>query len=203
MNLSKTHQRAVGAVLMLLMVLTRSHHAATAVHLPDASWTVFFLAAVYLRSLWPFPVFALAAWLIDLAAVDLGGVSGFCMTPAYVALIPAYGALWLAGLWYARVHRDRLSTLWPLAGIFLLGVGVCDLFSSGGFYLFSGYFHHQSWGEYIARTREYLPSFLASASLYLGAAALIHVFARAFVRTEGEKSAGQGVKGRYAALARR
>lgn len=192
MNLNKTHQRAVGVALLLLMVLTRSHHAATAVHLPDASWAVFFLAAACLRALWPFPVFALAAWLTDLVAVDLGGVSDFCMTPAYLALIPAYGALWLAGLWYTRVHRDRLSTLAPLFGIFLLGVLVCDVISSGAFYLFSGYFQSPGWTGYLVRTAEYLPSFVAVSLLYLALAAGVYAFARICVPSRGAQSSMEG-----------
>lgn len=185
MNSSKSHQRAVGAVFLVLMILTRSHHAATALHLPDASWAVFYLAPIWLRALWPFPVFFLAAWLTDLVVVDLGGVSGFCMTPAYFALLPAYGTLWLGGLWYARVHRDRPSSLLPFFGIALAVVAVCDLFSSGGFYLFSGYFASPTWAGYLARTGTYLPAFLLSTMLYLSLAACVYAFARIQVRNGG------------------
>lgn len=180
MNLSKTHQWMAGAVLMLLMLLTRSSHAGTTVDLPDASWAVFFVAAFYLRSAALFPLFMLAAWLIDLSAVELGGVSDFCLTPAYLTLVPAYGALWLSGSWYAGVHRERLSTILPLAGAFVVGTALCELLSSGGFYLFSGYFGEPSWGEYVTRTITYFPSFLATAALYLSLAACAHLFARAY-----------------------
>lgn len=183
MNMSKTHQWLAGTALMLLMVLTRSSHAGTAVDLPDASWAVFFLAAFYLRSAVLFPVFMLAAWLIDLSAVNAGGVSDFCLTPAYFMLVPAYGALWLAGLWYAGVHRERLATILPLSGAFLIGVALCDLFSSGGFYLFSGYFHDLTWAEYFRRTAAYFPSFLMTAVLYLALAACVHLFVRAYSGT--------------------
>lgn len=183
--------------MMLLMVSTRSSHAGTAVDLPDASWTVFFLAAFYLRSAALFPVFMLGAWLTDLSAVGAGGVSDFCLTPAYFTLVPAYGALWLAGSWYAGVHRDRWSTILPLAGIFGLGVALCEVFSSGGFYLFSGYFQDPSWGEYAARTITYFPSFLWTAALYLALAACVHLFVyaytgRAYGQSGDEPSAHSG-----------
>jgi hypothetical protein len=56
-----TSKRTVMITLMLaaLMAATRSHHFATALHLPDVSWAVFFLAGdTYVRSLccpclWP------------------------------------------------------------------------------------------------------------------------------------------------------
>lgn len=182
MNMSKTHQWLAGITLMLLMVLTRGSHAGTAVDLPDASWAVFFVAAFYLRSAALFPAFMLAAWLIDLSAVNFGGVSNFCLTPAYFMLVPAYGALWLAGLWYAGVHRERLSTILPLSGAFVLGVVLCDLFSSGGFYLFSGYFHELTWAQYLERTVAYFPSFLVTAALYLALAVCVHLFVRAYFR---------------------
>ncbi|MGH8472507.1 MAG: hypothetical protein ACREVJ_08675, partial [Gammaproteobacteria bacterium] len=46
---------AIGLTLALLMAATRSHHFAATLHLPDASWAVFFLAGFYLRPLWVFP----------------------------------------------------------------------------------------------------------------------------------------------------
>lgn len=182
MNLIKTHQYVAGAVLMLLMILTRSSHTATAIDLPDASWAVFFLGGFYLMSVRLFPLFMLVAWLTDLGAVSVGGVDDSCLTPAYFALVPAYGALWLAGMWYGHVHRDRLSTLLPLLGIFLVGVGLCEIFSSGGFYVFSGSFQSLSWTEYAQRTVKYFPSFVSSALMYLLVAVCVHFFVRAYVR---------------------
>ena len=188
MNLSKTHQYMVGALLMLLMILTRSSHTGSAINLPDASWAIFFLAAFYLNgSLRLFPVFMLAAWSIDLAAVRIGGVDPFCLTPAYFTLVPAYGSLWLAGRWYAGVHRDRLSSLLPLLGAFLLGVGVCEILSSGGFYLFSGHFQSHGWVEYLERTIGYFPSFLATTLLYLSLAVCVHAAVRVHVRANHDK----------------
>lgn len=189
MTLSKTHYWTVGAVLLSLLALTRSGHLGTPVDLPDASWAIFFLAGFYLRSLRWFPVFMLAAWLIDLAAVRYAGVDPFCLTPAYFTLVPAYGALFLAGRVYAGMHRERIATLLPLAGVFLGGVVLCELFSSGGFYLFSGYFTDPSWAQYLERTLTYFPSFLSTTLLYLGLAVLAHGFVRAcFGGTEGQSA---------------
>ena len=192
MNLSKTHRWIAGISLMLLMAVTRSSHLGGAADLPDASWAVFFLAAFYLQSLTPFAAFMLAAWLIDLSAVQLGGVDAFCLTPAYFTLVPAYGALWLAGLWYARMHRERPSTVPRLLGTFGLGVVACELFSSGGFYLCSGYFQQPGWAQYLERTATYFPTFLATAVFYLALAVLVHLTVWACARRAGWSAAGAG-----------
>ncbi|MFL6623673.1 MAG: hypothetical protein ACJ8NR_13860, partial [Sulfurifustis sp.] len=101
-SLSVRSQAAVGVALIGLIVLTRGYHVTTLAHvLPEASWAAFFLAGVYLRAVWaPALLFAVAA-LLDYTAVTWGGVSDFCISPAYAALLPAYAALWLAGRWYA------------------------------------------------------------------------------------------------------
>lgn len=48
--LSTRHQLLIGLLLVLLLAATRGHDFASLTHLPGASWSVFFLAGVYLRS---------------------------------------------------------------------------------------------------------------------------------------------------------
>jgi hypothetical protein len=162
----------IALALALLMAATRSHHFATAFHLPDASWAVFFLAGVYLRLVSMLPALMAEAALIDYAAVTWGGVSSFCIIPAYAFLVPAYGALWLAGRRYAAHHSFRLSTLGLLAVSVIVGAAVSELFSSGGFYFFSGRFEPTltEFGPHLAR---YFPMSLASMVFYVGLAAVV------------------------------
>jgi len=168
-------QLAIGLGLTLLMALTRSHHWATLHALPDASWAIFFLAAVYLRSYWAAPVLILEAALVDYLAIAVGGVNGFCVSPAYGFLIPAYGALFLAGRAYAHHHRLSWSALPWLLGCALAGAVLAELFSSGGFYFFSGRFADPSLAEFIPRLARYFPAMLSSMAPYLGLAAVVHV----------------------------
>ncbi len=175
LSLTPRQQLAIGIALALLMALTRSHHWATLHALPDASWAVFFLAGVYLRPSWVAPVLMLGAALIDYVAITWGGVSGFCVSPAYWLLIPAYGALFLAGRVYARHHRLSWSALPWLLGCALAGAVLAELFSSGGFYFFSGRFAEPSLGEFIPRLVKYFPHMLSTMAAYLGLAAVIHV----------------------------
>jgi hypothetical protein len=66
----------------------------------DASWAVFFLAGLWLRDLRLFPAYFVLGWIVDLAAFALGTPTN-CYSIAYLFLIPAYGALFVAGRWAA------------------------------------------------------------------------------------------------------
>lgn len=174
LTLSTRNQIFVGLALAAALTLTRGQHFATLHSLPGASWAVFFLAGVYLRPLWALPALLALTWFLDFAAFTWGGASGFCLTPAYVFLLPAYTSLWLAGRWYAAHHRFAWATLVPLAGCIVVGAAVCELFSSGGFYFFSGRFNEPTLAEFGARLAKYFPSYLGSLAFYVGIAAVVH-----------------------------
>ena len=183
---------AIGLSLALLMAATRSHHFATALHLPDSSWAVFFLAGFYLRPLWMFPALLALAGVSDYVAIAGFGVSDFCASPAYGFLLPAYGALWLAGRWYAGRYRFALSTLIPLAGSVVIGAAVCELISSGGFYFFSGRFAETSLVELGLRLGKYFPPSLVSLAFWMGIAIVVHIVftlaGRNFIRTRHQRA---------------
>lgn len=166
----------IGIALAALMAATRGQQfAPLGQHLPDASLAVFFLAGFYLGGLSGFlPLFAFAT-LIDLTAVEWGGVSGYCLTPAYWLLVPAYGSVWFAGRWYARRHRLAPSTLLPLGGALLLSGIAAEVFASGGFYLFSGRFAELSLVGLGHSLVDYLPGTLLALALYVGLAVLVHI----------------------------
>lgn len=173
--LSNRHQLAVGALLFVLLAATRGHHFPTLTHLlPSASWAVFFLAGVYLRPAWTLPALLGVAGLLDYAAIAWGGVGDFCVSPAYVALLPAYGALWLAGRWYTGRHRLKPATLLALGAAVLVGTAVCELVSSGGFYFFSGRFAAPTLLDFAERFVVYFPRSLQSVLFWVVVAALMH-----------------------------
>lgn len=173
--LQQRTQWIIGIALALILSLTRSHHFATPAHLPDASWAVFFLAGLYLGSWGWFTTFTLIAVLVDWIAITFAGVSDFCVTPAYAALLLAYALLWGAGRGYRRLHHERLSSLFALAIAVTLGAIGAELCSSGSFYLLSGRFAHPSLGEFLSRESQYFPGMLESMSFYIALAAIVHV----------------------------
>ena len=88
LTLSLRNQIIIGLLLVIMMILTRGYNLVWAHNLVDASWAVFFLAGIYLRSAWPLLGLFLLSWSLDYAAYTWGGVNDFCITPAYLFLIP-------------------------------------------------------------------------------------------------------------------
>ena len=189
LNLTARQQIAISLVLVLMMLLTRSHHWASIHSLPDASWAIFFLLGVYVRALWVVPALIAASVVIDYVAITWGGVSDFCVSPAYWLLIPAYVVLFAGGRFYARGHRLSLLGLARLVGVALAVVVVAELLTSGGFYFFSGRFAEPTLAGFVPRFEQYFPRMLGTFALYLGAAAAVHVaLAAAFRRDDGPRT---------------
>lgn len=175
LKLSNRHQIAVGLALAALMIVTRGQHFPTVKQLlPSASWAVFFLAGVYLRPAWALAAFFGLASFLDFAAINWQGVSDYCVSPAYMALIPAYTALWFGGRWFAGHYSVKPVALLPLAASVLVSVFVCELISSGSFYFFSGRFAEPTLAEFALRIVKYFPSFLGSTAFWIATAALVH-----------------------------
>jgi hypothetical protein len=161
--------------LLALMAATRSHHFASITHLPDASWAVFFLAGFYLNRWIAFAGLLVLAAAIDYVAIQWFGVSDFCISAAYPALILAYGALWLAGRWYAGRHRLQWNTLSALTIAVLAGSVACEVLSGGSFYFLSGRTADLSLAGYGAQFLQFYPADLTGMSFYLAVAALVNV----------------------------
>ena len=190
LNLTTRQQIFIGFALVVMMLLTRSHHWASIHALPDASWAIFFLLGVYVRALWVVPVLIAASVIIDYAAITWGGVSDFCVSPAYWLLIPAYAVLFAGGRFYARGHRLSLMGLLRLMGVALAVVVVAELLTSGGFYFFSGRFADPTLVGLIPRLEKYVPPMLSTFALYLGVAVAVHlaVAAAFFRRDDGPRT---------------
>ena len=177
LTLTRTGPTTIALLLALLMAATRFHHFGSVTQLPDASLAVFFLGGFYLRRSVLFGCYLAQAALIDYLAITLGGVSDWCVTPAYAFLIPTYASLWFGGLWYARRHRLEWRTVAPLAGAVFGAVSAAFLISNASFYLLSGYFPEMSWTEYAARVAKYYPPYALAAVGYIGVAAALHALA--------------------------
>jgi len=155
--------------LIALMALTRFHHFGDALHLTDASLTVFFFAGFYRvnkQSSTALLAFLLAfAGLIDYLAIASGTIA-WCVTPAYLFLIPTYAALWLAGGHCATLKLDSLPSLANATSWLMLAATTAFLISNGSFYLFSDYFTGMTLSAYGAKIAAYYPPYVGSALLY-------------------------------------
>ena len=139
--------------LIALMVLTRFHHFGDVLHLPDASLAVFFFAGFYRKKAFFGFLLALAA-LIDYVAIK-NGTSSWCVSPAYVFLIPTYAVMWFAGRYCLTFKSMKITGLTKSVGLLLLATSAAFAISNGSFYLFSGRYGDVSLGDYFVRVAQY------------------------------------------------
>lgn len=164
----------LGAGLVLLMAATRMHHFGTSLHLPDASLAVFLLAGFFIASPLLFVGLFVEAVALDYIAITHLGVSDFCVTPAYWALIPTYAVLWFAGRYAARKQQYSLRGLGVFSALSFAAVSVAFVISNGSFYLLSGKFSDMSVAEYAARVAQYYVPYVTGALIYLLPAVLLY-----------------------------
>jgi hypothetical protein len=174
----------IALLLAAVMAVARFHHFGSTISLPDASLAVFFLAGFYLRSPLLFAGFLAEAALIDYVAITYGGVSGWCISPAYVFLIPTYASVWFAGRWVAAHYRHAWRTLTLLFAALAVGVTVAFLISNGSFYLLSGRFPQMSVAEYSARVAKYFLPYAMSTFVYVMIATAVHAVAMLILPSE-------------------
>ena len=158
------HAEYLPIPLIALMALTRFHHFGDVLHLPDASLAVFFFAGFYRKKALLGFLLALAA-LIDYVAIE-NGTSSWCVSPAYVFLIPTYAVMWLAGRYCSTFKAMNIAELIKSVGLLTLATSAAFAISNGSFYLFSGRYADLSWGQYFSRVAQYYPSYVGAALIY-------------------------------------
>lgn len=180
-------QSLILLALMVLMLATRYHHFGTALHLPDASMAIFFVAGFYLAGTVALPILLAEAALVDYIAISMAGVSDFCVTPAYSMLVVAYGVLWYGGALFARkFYKPSLSALLPGALIAAASSLLSFAVSNGSFYWMGGRELSTSMAGWFERFMQYMPSFVSVTLAYIVAFGVIHALA---VIALGERSA--------------
>ncbi|WP_298157823.1 hypothetical protein [Ferrovum sp.] len=160
-------------VLAIVFMVTRNHQWTPVLHLPDASLAVFFLAGMLLTSRWTFPALCLLGAGVDAWAITQGGVSSYCVTPAYALLLPASATLWLSGRLSARLSLKHPGDGFALSlGVSLSTLGA-ELFSSGGFYFLSGRFPHPTLSGFLPRLLQYSPAVIGATLCYVAMAMIL------------------------------
>lgn len=153
--------------LMGLMALTRFDHFGSAFTLPDASLAVFFFAGLSSISPWFLVVLLLEAGIIDYVAITQFSVSDFCISAAYLFLMPAYAAMWFAGRYSKAYTGLDFVASFKTFGVAAIAVTGAFLISNGSFYVLSGEFGELSLQQYFSQTAHYLPPYLSAALIYI------------------------------------
>jgi len=164
-TLTKNQSWMIGGLLLSIMIATRSHIFLS--HIQDASWAIFFLLGFYIRNTLGLPLFMLAAFIVDLLVIESKGGESYCFTVAYALLIPAYASLWFSGRWLSKHYTENLQGLVYFIASAIIGITVCDVISSGGFYWFSGRFDHVNITEFAGRITTFLPMFMKTTLFHL------------------------------------
>lgn len=153
--------------LIALMLLTRFHHFGDAFSLPDASLAVFFLAGLgFARRWWLLGFLMLEAAVIDYVAITHFNVSSFCVSAAYIFLIPTYAVMWFAGSYCTKFKTLTANEILLSIGVMALASSVAFLISNGSFYLLSGRYPDLSWAQYTSRMMQYYPPYTSTVLCY-------------------------------------
>ncbi len=162
-------QLIIAVAIAFFMLLTRGSHTLTPFSLPDASVVLFILGGLYLRRAAWFVAFFVLATFIDFGAAALDPIQGFCLTNGYWGLIPAYGVMWLGGMWLAKqndVFAASLNAMAPYALVSMFTTLIAFVISTQTYYLFSGRFPAQGLIESMRHGWEYLPSWMGFSAMY-------------------------------------
>lgn len=162
-------QLIIAAVITFFMLLTRGSHVLTHVSLPDASLVLFLLGGLLLKRTAWFVAFFVLATVIDFGAAAFDPAQGFCLTNGYWGLIPAYGAMWLGGLWLAKQPDTFAANVSAVSSYILVSVittFVAFVISTQTYYLFSGRFPAEGLIESMRHGWEYLPNWMGFSMMY-------------------------------------
>ena len=171
-KLPYSKQTIIAIVIAFFMLLTRGSHTLTPFSLPDASVVLFLLGGLYLRRSTWFVAFFVLATIIDFGAAALDPIQGFCLTNGYWGLIPAYGVMWLGGLYLTSLAKQKdvfaasLNAIAPYALVSMLTTFIAFVISTQTYYLFSGRFPAQGLIESLKHGWEYLPGWMGFSAMY-------------------------------------
>lgn len=193
MNALTTRQQGfIWLALALLMAATRGQHWGW-FNPPSASWAVFFLGGILLGKARYFFAYLLLAAGLDISLVNFKeGITQWCVSSAYWALLPAYGSLWLGGRLYRHWQQNNWNTLAVLVACGAVSALVAYVWSGGGFYFASGRYAEPTLIGFAERIAFYYPRHLSNLAIYTGLATALYVI----VMSTNKNSADEGVEQR-------
>ena len=162
------------SALVVLMLLTRFHHFGDINTLADATLAVFFGAGLYCKRLWVLPLLLVEAGLIDYVAIHFGGVSAWCVSPAYFFLIPTYAVMWQGGRLCSGWVDTGKAAIRTIPLVILTATSLAFLISNASFYLLSSRFESLNMVEYFLRVFKYYPSYTVTTVVYISVILAVH-----------------------------
>ena len=162
----------IALALLAVILLTRTNHFGSSVHLPDASLAVLLFGGLMTLNLRWFVLAIVAGFGMDFYALGFAGVSDYCMSLGYWGLIPTYAVVWGAGRWLAKQKKpfalsNYIATAW-------VATSVAFVMSNAFWYAFSDKVNTLSIVEFSQRVAKYYTPYLSHTVVYLGLAWLAY-----------------------------
>lgn len=159
-------------VLLAAILLTRTNHFGSSVHLPDATLAALFFGGLMTLNLRWFALAIFAAFGMDFYALGFAGVSDYCVSLGYWGLIPTYAVVWGAGRWLSKQQKpfalsNYIATAW-------VANSVAFVMSNAFWYVFSDKINTLSVVEFSQRVAKYYTPYLSHTVVYLGLAWLAY-----------------------------
>lgn len=168
---TKQNSILMSLVLIALILLTRTNHFGSNVHLPDATLAVLFFGGLMVMNLRWFALAMLAAIGMDFYALGFAGIADYCMSLGYWGLIPTYAVVWGAGRWLAK--QAKPFALSSFFGTSWLVMSIAFVMSNAFWYAFSDKVASLSVIEFSQRVAQYYTPYVSYALMYLGFAWVI------------------------------
>ena len=111
---------------------------------------------------------------VDFVVIRDLGVSSYCVTVAYVFMLPAYAALWLGGARMRRAYRHDLADLVRWVVSLGLASSLCFLLTNATFYWLGGRIADPTLGGWWQSLTHWYPGFVGVPFVYVGIAGLLH-----------------------------
>ncbi|KAF0836021.1 hypothetical protein FNL37_2321 [Methylovorus glucosotrophus] len=155
----------VGAILILLIIATRTQHFGNDVYLPDATLAVLFMGGLLITNTGWLGLALIAAFGMDGYAMGWQGVSDYCMSPGYWGLIPTYGLVWGAGRLLA--DSDKPFSILPFALFAWGSTSIAFVVSNAFWFAFSDKVDSLTITEFSVRVAKYYMPYVGYALMYV------------------------------------
>ncbi len=127
----------VFSVLMIMIVITRSHSIYSTLHLPDFTLVSLIIAGIYFRHyLSPIILISLAV-IVDNYAIFYQGISANCITPAYSILPLLYFLVYYFSKYITSLAINSINNLLKISAILLSIIIIEWLLATISYYVFT------------------------------------------------------------------
>jgi hypothetical protein len=183
----RVHPLHLAVLFGAIILLTRSTQFAFPGAPPDATLALMLLGGMWIRRWAGFAGLVAAAFAADCLAIGGLGVPDYCVSPAYVGLLPTYLTVWLCGSWLQarRLH----AALFAWLGTMLVASLAAFIISNAFWFAFSGGFSWWTLTRFAAAVAPYFPAYAGPALAYVALAWLVRAAALHLTRSRSPEPA--------------